>query len=81
MLLQGVPVFLSAHLAATSSHRIDRKRWGDNGIGMPPAGLGIEPQLTIASNIAVSWGISSIGRVRRLQRRGTGIETRILHSF
>ena len=25
------------------------------------------------------WGISSIGRVRRLQRRGTGIETRILH--
>jgi hypothetical protein len=27
----------------------------------------------------VKWGISSIGRVRRLQRRGTGIETRILH--
>ena len=27
------------------------------------------------------WGISSIGRVRRLQRRGTGIETRILHLF
>ena len=27
------------------------------------------------------WGISSIGRVRRLQRRGTGIETRILHCF
>ena len=25
------------------------------------------------------WGISSIGRVRRSQRRGTGIETRILH--
>ena len=24
-------------------------------------------------------GISSIGRVRRSQRRGTGIETRILH--
>ena len=27
------------------------------------------------------WGISSIGRVRRSQRRGTGIETRILHLF
>ena len=27
------------------------------------------------------WGISSIGRVRRSQRRGTGIETRILHAF
>ena len=26
-------------------------------------------------------GISSIGRVRRSQRRGTGIETRILHLF
>ena len=26
-----------------------------------------------------AWGISSIGRVRRSQRRGTGIETRILH--
>ena len=25
------------------------------------------------------WGISSIGRVRRSQRRGSGIETRILH--
>ena len=28
-----------------------------------------------------NWGISSIGRVRRSQRRGTGIETRILQSF
>ena len=27
------------------------------------------------------WGISSIGRVRALQARGTGIETRILHPF
>ena len=27
------------------------------------------------------WGISSIGRVRRSQRRGSGIETRILHLF
>ena len=26
-------------------------------------------------------GISSIGRVRRSQRRGTGIKTRILHCF
>ena len=29
----------------------------------------------------VVWGISSIGRVRALQARGTGIETRILHPF
>ena len=28
-----------------------------------------------------TWGISSIGRVRALQARGTGIETRILHLF
>ena len=28
-----------------------------------------------------AWGISSIGRVRALQARGTGIETRILHPF
>ena len=27
------------------------------------------------------WGISSIGRVRALQARGTGIETPILHFF
>ena len=27
------------------------------------------------------WGISSIGRARRQQRRGTGIETRILHNI
>jgi hypothetical protein len=31
--------------------------------------------------IARQRGISSIGRVRRSQRRGTGIETRILQSF
>ena len=31
--------------------------------------------------LAVGRGISSIGRVRRSQRRGTGIETRILHPF
>ena len=30
---------------------------------------------------AAQRGISSIGRVRRSQRRGTGIETRILHAF
>ena len=29
----------------------------------------------------IFWGISSIGRVRRSQRRGTGIETRILHFY
>ena len=32
-------------------------------------------------NIQTAWGISSIGRVRALQARGTGIETRILHHF
>ena len=32
-------------------------------------------------NIQTPWGISSIGRVRALQARGTGIETRILHCF
>ena len=32
-------------------------------------------------NIQTPWGISSIGRVRALQARGTGIETRILHHF
>ena len=31
--------------------------------------------------VTLQWGISSIGRVRRSQRRGTGIETRILHLF
>ena len=31
--------------------------------------------------ILTIWGISSIGRVRALQARGTGIETRILHHF
>ena len=30
---------------------------------------------------SVIWGISSIGRVRRSQRRGRGIETLILHFF
>ena len=32
-------------------------------------------------NIQTAWGISSIGRVRALQARGTVIETRILHHF
>ena len=34
-----------------------------------------------ASALRNEWGISSIGRVRALQARGTGIETRILHLF
>merc|ERR1712030_95856 len=29
----------------------------------------------------IFWGISSIGRVRALQARGTGIETLMLHFF
>ena len=33
----------------------------------------------IENSFSPLWGISSIGRVRRLQRWGTGIETRILH--
>ena len=33
------------------------------------------------SHLLVSWGISSIGRVPRLQRGGTGIDTRILHLY
>ena len=46
-------------------------------------GVGSNPTpVTFADgSIHLTWGISSIGRVRRSQRRGTGIETRILHSF
>ena len=46
-------------------------------------GVGSNPTpVTFAErSIHLTWGISSIGRVRRSQRRGTGIETRILHSF
>ncbi len=33
------------------------------------------------STLKVNRGISSIGRVPRSQRGGTGIETRILHVF
>ena len=43
-------------------------------------GKGSNP-FRVTSFRTYSWGISSIGRVRRSQRRGTGIETRILHSF
>ena len=44
-------------------------------------GVGSNPTpVTFAErSIHLTWGISSIGRVRRSQRRGTGIETRILH--
>ena len=40
--------------------------------------LGSTPSLGWA-HLMHAWGISSIGRVPRLQRGGTGIETRILH--
>ena len=43
--------------------------------GSNPAGVAILLLLSEA------WGISSIGRARRSQRRGTGTETRILHRF
>jgi hypothetical protein len=43
-------------------------------------GAGSNPaSVTFLQATVYSWGISSIGRVRRSQRRGTGIETRILH--
>ena len=35
--------------------------------------------ISVAPNVNNIWGISSIGRVRRSQRRGSGIEARILH--
>ena len=38
-------------------------------------------ELTLLGELVELRGISSIGRVRRSQRRGTGIETRILHLF
>ena len=38
-------------------------------------------ELTLLVELVELRGISSIGRVRRSQRRGTGIETRILHIF
>ena len=38
-------------------------------------------ELTLLGELVEVRGISSIGRVRRSQRRGTGIETRILHCF
>jgi hypothetical protein len=37
--------------------------------------------LVLDNQHVTCWGISSIGRVRALQARGTGIETRILHFF
>jgi hypothetical protein len=41
-------------------------------------GVGSNPTPVSFASVMM-WGISSIGRVRRSQRRGTGIETRILH--
>ena len=50
-------------------------RWAHN----PKVGGSKPPFATFY--IQTPWGISSIGRVRALQARGTGIETRILHCF
>ena len=41
--------------------------------------VGSEAGRAAAWTLRNEWGISSIGRVRALQARGTGIETRILH--
>jgi hypothetical protein len=41
--------------------------------------VGTEAGRAAAWTLRNEWGISSIGRVRALQARGTGIETRILH--
>ena len=43
--------------------------------------VGTEAGRAAALALRNEWGISSIGRVRALQARGTGIETRILHLF
>ena len=45
--------------------------------------MGSNHELTGADRLTgdmIRWGYSSIGRARALQARGTGIETRILHS-
>ena len=44
-------------------------------------GVGSNPTPVTLLTLQDVRGISSIGRVRRSQRRGTGIETRILHSL
>ena len=45
------------------------------------ASQALDPGSIPGRRIAAFWGISSIGRVRALQARGTGIETPMLHSF
>ena len=45
----------------------------------PLGPVGSEAGRAAAWTLRNEWGISSIGRVRALQARGTGIETRILH--
>ncbi len=43
------------------------------------ASQALDPGSIPGRRIAAFWGISSIGRVRALQARGTGIETPMLH--
>ena len=45
------------------------------------ASQALDPGSIPGRRTAMLWGISSIGRVRALQARGTGIETPMLHSF
>ena len=43
------------------------------------ASQALDPGSIPGRRTAMLWGISSIGRVRALQARGTGIETPMLH--
>ena len=44
------------------------------------ASQALDPGSIPGRRISAFWGISSIGRVRALQARGTGIETPMLHA-
>ena len=45
------------------------------------ASQALDPGSIPGRRSATFWGISSIGRVRALQARGTGIETPMLHDL
>ena len=45
------------------------------------ASQALDPGSIPGRRTATFWGISSIGRVRALQARGTGIETPMLHQL
>ena len=60
----------------------DRVAQSDSALDFGSSGCGFESRRgrKHVHILGQKGGISSIGRVRRSQRRGTGIETRILHS-